>query len=653
MSNYSIGISGLNAAERALDVIGNNIANAATEGYHRQRIELSPDIPSREGAFLFGTGVDIDGVRRIIDNLLEKEILRQGSLSEQVDRELATLRTIESALGELSSEEGGLNAAIDKFFNSLQDLSAHPGDAVWQNQAVSDASAMTSQFRTMGSFLSTLEDQLRLETVNTVESVNALTAQIAELNGRIQQTEVGGGQANNLRDQRDKLISDLAELASIETQSRPYGVVDVVCAGIPVVMGTTNLGIEAGLDSSGELGISVAGASNYTTRISGGQIGGLLSLRNEHVSDLQADLDSLATAIIQEINKLHVQGVGSAGSFTGLTGRRMESEDLSDMVSSVVDGTIYIRVTNSNSGAVTRSAITIDRSADSLTSIASDISAITGLSASVASSRLSISADSGYTFDFLPSVLSSPTASTLTGSAPAVSVSGIYTGTSNDTFTFTVSGTGSVGNGTLQLVATDSGGSTVATLNVGSGYAAGDKLEVGNGIRIALGTGDMNAGETFSVDAFGNTDTSRVLAAIGINTFLSGSGAVDMAVCSDISASPGRLAVALGAEMEDNRNAIRMAGVKDQAVSDLTSLTCGEFYRKVVTGIGQKISMREISQDNVKQMVQNLAGRQSEASGVDINEEAAELLVYEQMFQAMAKYMNTVQVSMTSLMDLL
>src|SRR4030042_1857034 len=151
MSDYSIGIRGLMAAQKELDVIGNNIANAATEGYHRQRIELSPSVSVREGSIIFGRGVDVKSVARMIDGLLEQEILRQQSSLSQVDREVVTLQTVESVLGELSTE-------------------------------------------------------------NVVDSINTLAGQIAELNSQIQGVEVGGGSANNLRDERDKLISDMAEL---------------------------------------------------------------------------------------------------------------------------------------------------------------------------------------------------------------------------------------------------------------------------------------------------------------------------------------------------------------------------------------------------------------------------------------------------------
>ncbi len=661
MPDYSIGISGLYAAKKALEVIGNNIANAATEGYHRERIELSPSLPVREGSVLFGRGVEVESVTRLIDGLLEKEILRQDCLLGHVDRELVTLRTIESALGELSGEDGGLNEAIDRFFTALQDLSAHPRDAIRQNQAVSDAEAMAGQFRTLGEFLSTLETQLRLETENVVDSINALTSQIAGLNESIQAAEIGGGSANNLCDQRDRLIGDLAELIGLETQSRPYGVVDVNVAGIPVVMGASTLELEVGLDESAKLGISVAGAATYHTDIAGGKIGGLLSLKNELVSDVHTDLDSLAKAIIQQINQYHVQGVGSEGSFTELTGwvvpdADTEFADYSDP--SVVDGSIFIRITNTLTGVVTREEVTVDADAggDTLTTLKDAIDALSGVSASIVSSKLHIQADGGYKFDFSPAVLSSPESDTLNLSGtppPTVSVSGIYTGTSKDTFTFTVSGTGPVGNDTLQLVVTDSGDNTVATLNVGSGYAAGDKLDIGNGIKIVLTTGNLVADDSFQVEAFGNTDTSGVLAAVGINTFFSGSSADDMAVCSAVSAAPGRVAAALGGDMTDNTNALRMAAVKDQTISSLSSLTCGDFYRRVVTSVGQKISTRQVRQDNIEQMVQNLGDRRSDISGVDINEEAAELLVFEQMFQAMAKYIAIVQSSMVSLMEVI
>jgi len=652
MDSFSVGLSGLDAAKKGLDIIGNNIANAATAGYHRQRIELSPAYMSEVGGILLGGGVVYEGVTRLIDSFLEGELLRQGSSLGQVSQELATLRSVENSFGELSTGSG-LSKAIDEFFNALQDLSAHPGELIWQGQAVAAAEAMATQFRTLGEFLTTLESQIILEAGNTVGRINILLGEIAELNFKIKTLQIAGGEANNLQDQRDQCIAELSKLIGVQTVDREYGVIDVTIGGLPGVTGNTATELEVGLNEAGELGVTVAGSFNYRTDLQGGRLGGLLSLKNELIYEIHEDLDDLASAIIQQINQYHIQGVGSAGSFTELTGWTMQDEDLADFDPPVVDGKIYIRVINTSTGEITRNEVDVDVSTDTLTTLATKITAITGLSASVVSSQLRIQADTNYEFDFLPAVLPEPTNSTLTGAPPTISVSGIYTGTKNQTFTFTVIGTGPVGNGTLQLEVENGDGEVVTTLNVGSGYAAGDTLDIGNGIKISVSTGDLNDSETFEVDAFGSTDTSGVLAAVGLNTFFSGDSALDMAVCSEISAEPGRVATALGADMTDNANALRMAGLEEQAISTLDGLAPGEFYRQLVTNLGQTVSVKQIQEDNVEVIIQNLAEQQGELSGVDINDEAAQMLVFEQIFQAMAKYLNTVHTAIQSIMDIM
>jgi len=663
MDSFSIGISGLKAAQRAFDIIGNNVANAATEGYHRQRIELRPAYLSQVGSVLLGGGVDIVGITRLIDDLLEKEIFRQQSLLGQVSQEFTTLRGVENAFGELT-EGSGLSEAIDFFFNALQDLSAHPTEGIWQNQIVAAAKAMAGQFRTLGEYLTTLKEQIELEVDNSIEQVNILTSRIAELNDNIEKQEIGGGRANNLRDQRDQCITELSELVGIETQTRDYGVIDVYVAGTPVVISASSIDLEAGLKEESKLGISVAGADNFNINVQGGRLGGLLLLRNEIVSDIHDDLDDLATAMIQQINQYHVQGVGSTGSFTELTGWRVMSEDLADFVPPITSGSVFIRVTDTTvpgTTTITRHEIDIanDLPANPTLSDFADYitNNITGLTASVISSKLRIQAETDYKFDFLPVVLPEPESGDIDfngSSDPTVNASGIYTESSNDTLTFTVSGTGNVGVHTLTLTVTDGASNTIDTINIGSGYAVGDKIDVGDtGIKISLSTGDLVDGDSFSIDVFANTDISGVLAAVGINTFFSGSSASDIAVCSDIAATPGRVASALGADMTDNANALRMAGLKDQAVTSLNSMTPGEFYRQMVTDIGQQLFVKQARKDNIESMVQNLSNQQNEISGVDINDEATRILLFEQMFKAMSKYLSTIQSSLSTIMEML
>ena len=153
MDSYYIGISGITAAQRAFEVIGNNIANAATEGYHKQKIELTPSYSGQVGNVLFGGGVEVTSVTRIIDTFLQQEIFNQKALFGQVSQELSTLQTIESTFGEFS-EGSSLSTALDDFFIAMQELSAHPTESIWQNQAVTAAQSLSDQFRTLSDFLS-------------------------------------------------------------------------------------------------------------------------------------------------------------------------------------------------------------------------------------------------------------------------------------------------------------------------------------------------------------------------------------------------------------------------------------------------------------------------------------------------------------------
>ena len=215
MENYSIGLSGLNAVYAAMEVIGNNIANASTEGYHRQRIELRPADTTQTGRAAVGAGVDVVGVTRLINGLLEREITAQGSSYGQISQELSILSSVETSLGEFA-ESGGLNETLDAFFDALHGLAANPLEQTWRNQVVSSAEVLTAEFRRLGSSLASLEDQMVLEAQNVADSINLLTTQIAELNGKIRAVEINGGQANNLRDNRDQRIVELAQLTGIE-----------------------------------------------------------------------------------------------------------------------------------------------------------------------------------------------------------------------------------------------------------------------------------------------------------------------------------------------------------------------------------------------------------------------------------------------------
>ncbi len=654
MQNYSIGLSGLNATYAALDAVGNNIANASTEGYHRQRVDFAPADPVQSAGMSIGGGVGVAGVKRMVDELLESELARQESSYGQVSQELSMLSSVETSFGEFG-DAGGLNKTIDEFFDALEGLATYPQDNVRRNAAISAAESLAAEFRQLGTTLAEMQDQITLEAGNTADSINQLVEQIAEVNGKIQTIEINGGQANNLRDRRDQLIVELSKFVRAETQERDYGVMDVSLAGLPIVTGTIPLSLEVHLEEDGELAVYATGTSGSSLQVQGGRMGGLLTLKNSTIAALQDDLDTLAQGIMREINQVHVQGVGTDGSFAELSGWLMGSTDLSESQAPIEDGTFYLRMTNTNTSEIERHAIDVDLSGappDTLTSVAAKLDAITGLNASVSGTQLRIVADLGYKFDFTPAVLPEPTATNLTAASPPdVSIGGIYNASANDTLTFTVVGTGSVGNGDLRLNVTDQASAVVGSLNIGSGYAAGDTIEMSNGLKLSLDVGDVNTGDSFEVEVFATSDTSGFLAAAGLNTFFSGTGASDMAVCQCIADDPDRIATAIGPDQADNIAGLRLAGLQDEPVTLLEGLTPNEYYQRIVAEVGQEVALKESQKSNVEAMMANLRQQQSEISGVDINDEAALLLVFEKTFQAIAKYLNSLQNAMGTLME--
>jgi flagellar hook-associated protein 1 FlgK len=654
MQSFEIGLTGLHAARKSLDTIGNNIANAATDGYHRQRTELVPAISTYDGHISWGGGVDVAAVSRAIDTLLEEEILNQNGLSGQSSEELTVLQTIENTFGELPGD-GRLSQAFDQFFNALQDLSAHPSETVYQRQVVTSAQALANQFQTIGTSLADMAERIDLQVDETVTRINELAAEIASLNEQIQHSEVVGSPANNLRDERDQQIYELSKLVPLVTRQQDYGVVDVSVGGIPLVIGSDITKIETGLIDADTLGIGVGGTTVYRT-MEGGKLGGLLSLRNEILTEIQDEFDTLARTIIRTFNDYHVQGVGSEGAFSDLTGWNVDSDvPLEALGLDITDGKLYVRVTNTDTGEVSRAEVEVDASVDTLETLASKIDALAGVNASVLSSKLHIGADKGYEFDFLPASLPEPdeTDFAVPAGAPDITVSGIYTGDANDVLTFTVQGGGSTGNGDWSIVVTNQDGDTVTTLDVGSGYVAGETVDLGNGIKVALGVGDLADGDTFTVEALADTDTSGVLAAVGLNTFFSGTDAQTMAVLSGFDDSPGRVATALGSDYADNTNVARLSGLKNEVLDDLNGQTISNYYDILVTTVGQDITLTKMRQDNIEAMLQDLMDRRSEASGVDINDESAKILIFEQMYQAMARFMNSVQTTTETLLNLL
>jgi flagellar hook-associated protein FlgK len=653
MHGHSIAISGLDVAQKALQVIGNNLANAATEGYHKQEAIIAPVPGDPRATLQVGYGAEVTGVHRTCDMLLEAGILRQRPELGQAEQELTILESLESILSDLSG--GGLAAAINDFFNALDELASEPDSPAFREQVVAAASGLAAQFRILGSSIDELADHIVHQAADFAEQINDLAGRIADSNNLIQDVRSRDARDGNLLDQRDQALSELADIAGVQTAEAQDGSYNVYVWGTLVVLQGHQTEVEVGYTDTGRLGFSVKDAMQYDASVTGGRLAGLMALYNELLPSVGDNLDTLAAEIIGRINRYHAEGTGAAGSFTELTGWAMPDDPVGEWTMPVSAGDIRLRVVDTTTGAVSCHTVSIaDPSTETFATVAAALDAASpNVSASVVDGKLQLVADSGYTFDFMPVVPPDPDTGTLTGTATPT-LSGVYAGATNQTLTATVVGTGEVGvTADLSIEVHDGGGNLLRTLNVGQGYAAGDPLRFADGIDIAVGHGTLNAGEQFTVEAIARSDTTGFLAAAGINTLFSGTSARTMAVTDRVLSSASCLATSLGSAGLDNLNVRRLADVGSESITDLGGDVPADAFRSVVSSLGYKVSLREARRDSLQDLLTELNRQREEISGVDVNEQAAVLLVLERMYQSMAKYLSAIDRAHQTLMELL
>lgn len=659
MSSFSIGLTGLQVAQQALGLVGTNITNAGTEGYHRQRPVIAPLQLGSSAGVSYG-GSRISEVTRCYDKLLETELLSQKPLMGQVDKELFTLKNIESALGELDSDN--VMKSLEKFFNGLRELAAQPDSQALQEKAVWAADNVAQQLRNLAAFLTRIEKHIRHEGHELAQTINNTTSEIAELNTDIESAMMRGESANILQDERDQRIKDLAELVDVkvEYQQDHLNNANILVWGMPLVVGGHVSNVDVSTLADGQLGISMEGSSSVYTDVEGGTLGGLITLQNELVPDIRGSVDNFTRELISQINHLHVEGIAPDGSFTELAGAPVgDSTELADLPWNVYDGQLHIRVTNTADGTVERHAVDVDVSGgDTIQDMAAKFDSIDGLKGWTADSALKLASESGYEFDFSRSVLPEPTASDFTGTARP-GISGTFTGDKNQTFTCTIAGEDPDGTeaeigGTpdLLLEVRNEAGEVIKHFDIGPGYAPGDTLDLGNGIELNIGDGTVHIGESFEIDAWSKTDTSGFLAATGLNTFFSGTNASTIAVQDRILERPGNFASGSSAEYADNSNVSRMAEIGDQSSENLNGQTPIEFFQTFITGIGEAVNVRKGRQSSLENINTQLMEQRDNISGVDINEQTARLMVFERMFQAAAKVISIQNLAMSELMNI-
>lgn len=401
--------SGLQAAQVGLQVVGNNIANASTPGYIRQRLELTPSIATRNGSLLLGHGVRTTGVVQMIDKALAERVNAASTAvagGQTLDKAYTQL---ESLVGTLDG--GGIPEQLTTFNNALHDLTTQPADRSLREFVILQGDALARTIRSTHQQATDRQQEFNADLTGMSEQINRQLERVAKLNVEISTIEGGGtlgSDATGLREQRYEALAELSKFVELNVQEQPSGTVSVFVGG-DYLVAEGNFREVYTAYSDEEKGFQVRiEETDSPLQSKGGVLGATIQARNEIFGSFLADLDELATGLVRAMNDVHSQGQGRVG-FDELTGtnRGQRGVPLSsaNLPFTPKNGTFQLSVVDSTGKVVSQNTIPVrvlNQVGDStLDSIATEINAIPGLTADITSDgRLSIGSESQVTFVF-------------------------------------------------------------------------------------------------------------------------------------------------------------------------------------------------------------------------------------------------------------
>jgi flagellar hook-associated protein 1 FlgK len=629
---FGIGLSALNAAQQGLLVAGHNVANAATPGYSRQQIVQTSGVAQATGGGYIGQGVQVDTVQRAYNQLLVKQVMQAKTESAHLDAYFSEMQQIDKLLADPSGQLG-LAPAMNDFFASLQDIATDPSGAAPRQGVLSNAQVLVRRFHALNDRLDEIGKGVNRQIENSVSLINTLSGKIAELNGAIGLAEslAAGQPANDLRDQRDQLVMQLNEEIGAKIVKQDDGSYSIfIESGQSLVAGSTAFQLAtatSALDPSRTEVTYITGSSSFAIKessLAGGKLGGLLQFGSTELDAVRNGLGRVAIGLAGSFNGQHRLGQDIHGNPGGNfftvsppavtasarnTGDAIFTADIlgySDLTASNYrlryDGVNYT-ATRLDDGVAQTFAVfpqTIDGfrlELDSGTAAAGDEFIIRPTANGAAQIEVAIR-DVGLIAASAP--IRADASATNTGTARISS--GKVNGpaptdpnlTAPVTFTFT-------SGGTFDVSGAGTGNPT------GIIFTSGGEISF-NGWTVQI-TGEPQAGDTFS---------------IGPNT----GGA------------------------SDNRNALLLASLQTSKALAGGTASYQDAYGQVISQMGYKTRELEVTSSAQAALLSQAQALQQSESGVNLDEEAANLLRYQQAYQAASKVIQTATQMFDALLEI-
>ncbi|MGB5246189.1 MAG: flagellar hook-associated protein FlgK [Woeseia sp.] len=606
----STSLSGMVAFQRALEMTGHNIANVNTEGYSRQVADFTTRPGQQTGVGFIGSGTQITTVKRIYDSILGSQL--QSSTTSYA--RFAAMNDLSTRLDTLLADPStGLNVQLQSFFNSVQDIANDPASLPTRQALLGEADGLVLRFAELDRQLGGMDSELNQRMSAAVSEINQITDSIARLNKQIVVGQAQAGQPpNDLLDQRDLLVRDLSSLVSVNTIMQDDGSMNVfINSGQNLVIGSESraLGTRASEFDPTRVEVTLLGQNGSTplgNSISGGTLGGLMEFRDQVLDPARRALGETAQAMALTFNEQHASGMDLYGN---LGGEFFSIDPPTVYVSRDNTGTGTAAATISDLGALTGSeyVLEFDGASYSLTRadngqpvtmtgtgsagdpfVAEGINIVTG-GAPASGDRLLIrpSINGAKT---ISRALTDPQA--LAMAAPtrtAASLDNIGSGKISPSAVVDRNDPGLLNDYVIEFT-----GSNTYTVN-GAGsftYTSGDPISIG-GSEFAI-SGEPSIGDQFTLEA---------------NTAASG----------------------------DNRNGLQRANLQAVGILDGGTISINESYGQLVTNVGSTTRQVQANFEAQGVVLENAENAMLAKSGVNLDEEAANLLRFQQSYEAMAQ----------------
>lgn len=646
-SIFGIGMSGMNAAQAGLVTTGHNISNASTPGYSRQQVVQSSNIPQGSGAGFFGQGVSVSTVTRMYSDTLTNQLALAQAHGSQLEAYNSQITQLDNLLGDPSA---GLAPALQEFFGGVADVASHPESVPSRQALLSTANVLKARFQGLDQQITQMRASINADVKSHVDSINSFTRQIASLNQGIALAESASAQqpANDLRDQRDALLASLNQEVRASVVKESDGSYSVFIGnGQPVVVSAKSFGLvsAASLEDPQRIEVGYQNAAVTTLlppgSTQGGALGGLLSFRSVSLDSAQNAIGRIAMTLAQTFNSQHALGQDLNGA---LGGNLFSVASPSVLPSSLNSGAATVTAALQNSTALTTSDYWLQYNGSAggnetflLSRISDGVTTTTTFPAAT-----------GYPYSF---------------SADGISLILSAGATLNDRWLIEPTRYGAANLGVaitdpVAIAAASPIRTSASLANTGSGT-------ISAGVVSSVANLPLPSAVTLTF----NTATSQFAAAgavpaAGPFAYVSGANISFNGISFAITGTPSNGDVFTVARnvngVSDNRNALALGGLQvantlgqDASIPGSQPTTSFQgAYSQLVSQVGNMARQTEVTSTAQQNLIAQTRKAQQSVSGVNLDEEASNLLRYQQAYQASGKMMQIASTLFQSVLEL-